>query len=129
MSITSREYTRFKKQFVGPTLPRRILRKLTTLKVEPSGPINTPLSSDDERRLWGRKEVHRFARPSWANKETIDEIYKTAKKLTEETGIPHEVDHIVPVKHPLVCGLHVENNLQIITQRENQMKSNKFIIE
>jgi hypothetical protein len=129
MSITSREYTRFKKQFVGPKLPRRILRKLTTAKAEPSGPINTPLNSSDERRFWGKKEVHRFARPAWANKETIDEIYKTAKKLTEETGIPHEVDHIVPVKHPLVCGLHVENNLQIITQRENQMKSNKFIIK
>lgn len=129
MVTESRKYARFKKQFVGPRLPRSILRKLTAEKVEPTGPINTPLDANDERRLWSRKELHRYAQPKWANKKAIDEIYSTAKKLTEETGIPHEVDHIIPTKHPLVCGLHVENNLQIITRRENQMKSNKFNIE
>ena len=129
MVTESRKYARFKKQFVGPKLPRRILRKLITEQIESSGPINTPLDSNDERKLWSRKELHLYARPKWANKTAIDEIYARAKKLSEETGIPHEVDHIIPTKHPLVCGLHVENNLQIITQRENQMKSNKFIIE
>ena len=64
--------------------------------------------------------------PAWANKEAIKQFYTDAKKLTEETGILHEVDHIVPSNHPMVCGLHVENNLQILTKSENRKKSNYF---
>jgi hypothetical protein len=62
----------------------------------------------------------------WADLNKIKEIYKLRNKLTEETGIPHHVDHIIPLQHELVCGLNVENNLQILTAEENQRKSNKF---
>ena len=62
-------------------------------------------------------------------KEEIAAIYKKAKELTKETGIPHEVDHIVPLNGKLVSGLHVPANLQIITMTENRQKSNKFIGE
>ena len=37
-----------------------------------------------------------------------------------------EVDHIVPINHPLVCGLHTEDNLQIVTANYNHFKSNYF---
>lgn len=37
-----------------------------------------------------------------------------------------EVDHIIPIKHPLVCGLHVPENLQMLTRSQNAKKSNKF---
>jgi hypothetical protein len=37
-----------------------------------------------------------------------------------------EVDHIVPIKHDQVCGLHVLRNLQVITRVENRAKGNKF---
>ncbi len=56
----------------------------------------------------------------WANLEKIDEIYKEAEKL----GLV--VDHIIPLRHKLVCGLHVEGNLQLLTRSENARKSNKF---
>jgi 5-methylcytosine-specific restriction endonuclease McrA len=39
--------------------------------------------------------------------------------------VKHEVDHIVPLKSPLVCGLHVEHNLQVIPATQNRRKHNR----
>lgn len=64
--------------------------------------------------------------PSWANGCEIRRIYDEAKRISKETGVKHHVDHIVPLKGKAVCGLHVENNLQIITAAENLKKFNKF---
>ncbi len=52
--------------------------------------------------------------------EEMFEIYKKCPK-------GHEVDHIIPLNHPLVCGLHVPWNLQYLTISENRKKSNKLI--
>lgn len=64
--------------------------------------------------------------PPWANIDAIRAIYKEAKRQTKETGIPHQVDHIIPLRGRNVCGLHVESNLQIITKNENLKKKNSF---
>ncbi|MFZ2190107.1 MAG: hypothetical protein WAV48_04965 [Candidatus Magasanikiibacteriota bacterium] len=58
--------------------------------------------------------------PSWANLEQIKEVYTQAKK----TGMV--VDHIIPLRGKLVCGLHVETNLQLLTSQDNCIKNNKF---
>lgn len=58
--------------------------------------------------------------PPWANLDKISEIYRKAALK----GLA--VDHIVPITHPLVSGLHVEYNLQLLTKSENSIKSNKF---
>lgn len=75
-----------------------------------------------------RRELKHLT-PSWANTEKINDIYIKARKMSQETGITHEVDHIIPLTHKLVCGLHVESNLQILTEQENCQKSNKFTVE
>lgn len=66
------------------------------------------------------------ATPKWANHEAIKRIYDAASLMTRLTGTRWVVDHIYPLKSPLVCGLHTEANLQILTREENSRKHNKM---
>lgn len=68
----------------------------------------------------GRRAAHRLATPEWRNQSAIDAIYTVA------TSNALHVDHIVPLKHPLVCGLHVEFNLRAISPLENFRKGNRW---
>jgi len=70
------------------------------------------------------------ATPSWLTEyqlKQIEAIYVEAAKLTRDTGIRHEVDHIIPLQGKTVTGLHVPWNLQILTKIENISKGNKLI--
>jgi hypothetical protein len=46
-------------------------------------------------------------------------FYAEARRLTRELGVPHEVDHIVPVTRG---GRHEPSNLQVITKQANLAK-------
>jgi hypothetical protein len=50
-------------------------------------------------------------------------FYKEARRLTVETGIKYEVDHIMPLSKG---GLHAPSNLQVITAEENRKKAAKI---
>jgi hypothetical protein len=131
MTTESRKWANFKRHFVGPKIPRRIHKErreghLATSAKGNSANFLSPFN--DNRHTWDRHAIHTKACPNWADKDTINKIYETANELTDKTGITYEVNHIVPVKHDLVCGLHVEYNLQIIPKTENKEKSNKFIV-
>lgn len=76
-----------------------------------------------------REEKERKACPAWlsdTDKQVMIDIYKESKALSKSTGIKRHVDHICPLKSDIVCGLHVPWNLQILTQRENNQKYNKW---
>lgn len=67
------------------------------------------------------------ATPAWADLEAIKAVYSRSAELTKATGIQHHVDHCYPLRGRLVCGLHNEFNLQVITAAENQAKHNRFV--
>lgn len=76
-----------------------------------------------------RDASKRNATPSWLTSAHIDSmraVYAEAARLTRETGIPHHVDHIVPLTHPDVQGLHCPWNLQVLPALENLSKGNAF---
>lgn len=68
-----------------------------------------------------RRAIKKQAIPSWFDKEEVQYIYK----LAQERGLV--VDHIVPLNHPDVCGLHVQDNLRCINKEWNLWKSNKLL--
>lgn len=73
-----------------------------------------------------RRAVKHRATPVWADLEKIATFYAEAARLTRETGTEHHVDHVVPLRSKLVCGLHNEFNLQVLPGRDNQSKSNRY---
>ncbi len=73
-----------------------------------------------------RRLAEKQAKVVWANKDLMELVYIEAENLTLSTGIRHVVDHIHPLSSRLICGLHVETNLQVLTQHDNLIKNNKF---
>ena len=59
--------------------------------------------------------------PKW---ETLEEV----RLFYTNSPDGYHVDHIIPLKNDLVCGLHTLDNLQYLTKEENLKKSNGFVV-
>ncbi len=67
--------------------------------------------------------------PAWdPDAHLIVAKYQLATMLSQAAGIPHHVDHIIPLQGRKVSGLHVFSNLRVIPGSDNVKKSNKFHI-
>jgi len=69
------------------------------------------------------------ATPAWLTNEEhrlISEYYVMAKELEKVFPWGQQVDHIIPLQGKTVCGLHVPNNLQILSVWQNQSKNNNY---
>lgn len=98
-----------------------------------NGPLFAPLAKrpapkNHGTRLPGirRRAAERRATPPFADRGATAALYATAERLTRETGIVHSVDHIVPLQHPLVCGLHWHCNMRVVLLDDNLRKGNAW---
>lgn len=74
-----------------------------------------------------RRSEKLFASVNISNdKHLINELYQDANDCQWLSELKLEVDHIIPLKHEKVCGLHVSWNLQLLTREDNAIKKNKF---
>src|SRR3990167_8912755 len=104
-------------------------RKANTEKHNAYGAKNRKLyPAFHAARSMRQRAIKLRAIPSWANQFFIDEIYDLAARRSAIKcgGIKKwDVDHIVPLKSPLICGLHVHNNLRVIPATDNYKKGNR----
>lgn len=76
-----------------------------------------------------RRGVATYTWEEELNTFVIEEAYSLAKKRRELTKVDWHVDHIIPLKGKLVCGLHIWSNLRVILGAENCKKSNHFEVK
>lgn len=66
-----------------------------------------------------RRSRKKRAMPSWVDRQDLKKIYENCPK-------GYHVDHVIPLKNDIVCGLHVPWNLQYLPAIENIKKGNKL---
>ena len=60
------------------------------------------------------------------NDPAIDYVYHSADVIKDVYGNRPDVDHIIPLKHDRVSGLHVAQNLQLMNPSANYSKGNTW---
>jgi hypothetical protein len=78
--------------------------------------------------LEGKRRSAQLQRtPAWdPDAHLIVAKYQLAAMLSQASGVPHHVDHIIPLQGKNVSGLHVFSNLRVIPGEENVKKSNSY---
>lgn len=72
-----------------------------------------------------RRATQKRATVPWSNNKAIEQYYLFARYFTEEFGIQWDMDHVVPMRSPIVCGFHSEHNMTFMPAAWNNAKSNK----
>lgn len=104
---------------------------------------NNPERYKESQRAWAKENRAVFnqasaryrakmlqAAPPWLDWKVIWKIYsRSANHNKAHPNDKWQVDHIIPLNHPEVCGLHVPWNLQTIPVADNQRKGNRWLQE
>jgi RNA polymerase sigma factor (sigma-70 family) len=80
----------------------------------------------ERHRLYNDRKRAGFNELSAGQKQEIEEFYRICRARTLSTGVEHHVDHIIPLSKG---GMHTPDNLQVLTAKENLMKSAKYNAE
>lgn len=64
--------------------------------------------------------------PPWVDLRALKALQAQAREATLRTGHLHVLDHIIPLNHPLVCGLTVPWNLRVLHWKANGSKGNDW---
>ena len=62
----------------------------------------------------------------WADPAEMKRAKELSRSLESATGVPMEVDHLIPLKGEYVSGLNNQDNLFVMPAVENRLKSNSF---
>ncbi len=76
------------------------------------------------RRRYVEQKI--LATPPWVSHRDFLDLQIAKMERTLETGVQHTLDHIIPLNHPMVCGLNVPWNIQVIPAGANAAKSNNW---
>lgn len=93
---------------------------------------NKRTTDTNKKHCQKRRDTLKTATPPWMTPQDfadINKFYELAKHMSATNGTEYEVDHIIPLSNPLVCGLHHPNNLQIITKDQNKDKGSDLRFE
>ena len=64
--------------------------------------------------------------PDWVDRAELEKIWNECRRLEEIHGEPYEIDHIIPLNHPKVCGLSVPWNMRPLPRSVNCRKGNTW---
>lgn len=104
----------------------RVVRNAENYKKECTKESHTRSYIKNKEAIKARNALYRaqidLRVPTWSDRVEIALVFK---------GCPegYHVDHIIPMRGELVCGLHVSENLQYLSEADNIRKSNSFDIE
>lgn len=113
-------YQRYKPRLrISGRIRRRIYRKKYTEHCREMG-----------RQYWKKNKKYLSATRQVIRlklQRKIAKFYKEEiKQIILQRPQKHQVDHIIPINHPLITGLHVPWNMQYLTRSQNGSKKNSF---
>ena len=85
------------------------------------------------KKIYDRVQAIKRATPRWADMFKISAIYSEMTRRNKADGKNSwHVDHIFPIKYRSKCGiegsgLHIHQNLKIVSRQYNLKKSNNFV--
>ena len=107
----------------------RFLQNLARIKAEQEREWEARRLRGSEAYVTDFSKGRKLRTPPWADLNAINAIYKEAMEKRAKTGKEYHVDHIIPLRGLYVSGLHVANNLRIISAKENMSKNNRFEVK